>query len=155
MANKLPKSVTHTSLFLVVAGILMYSMWLSSPSDEVIAATQDKETKQQETQNDSVVDKVQMLDQTKMFQIAEVLPKGYLVLEKLSEKRQINHPRFKTLDQKGVEKIQNFFVGKFIHIADQTTVSQIELPLELYDPACFGNTSNQQMTQLCPIVLNP
>lgn len=91
-----------------------------------------------------------------MHQIVDLLPGGYLVIHNLKKKMKINHEKFHKMSVKKAALIKEFFIGKFIKVADASQKTEIDLPLELYAPFCFSNNPKYKaMTNQCPIILRP
>lgn len=136
----LPKQITHTAGILIAAVLLMVFLWLSPTK-----------------QDDEVVPRTNPRDMY-YYQITELLPEGFLVLDKVTDKQQINHPRFVSMTQKEVSALEDFFVGRFIQ-SEKAIVKAgtLELPLSLFHPACFSssNQNSDIVQKQCPIVLKP
>jgi len=145
---KIPKYILHPTLIIACGGLLMYMLWLRTPSAaEIITDQNDQE---------SIVDKNGSLLLNGLYQVTELLPKGYLVINNLEGTWQINNPRFKTLSAKKAENLQDFFVGMFVKIPDPKGKKEINLPLELYHPNCFSNNPQiRASTNQCPVLLQP
>lgn len=140
----LPKQVTHTLLFLIVATALLAFLWLSPNSDNEKSVDLTSANKTE-------------LTQKHYYQITELLPEGFLILHNVAEKHQINHPKFETLTLEKSKDLQDFFVGRFIELDTPLESNEkLALPLRLFHPVCFNpQSSTDEGRNQCPLVLNP
>lgn len=122
---------------------LLYLLWLKTPSASDLGRS-------------FAVDKGEFLKRNGLYQITDILPGGYLVIDRLNAKFGINHPRFRSLSPKRAEILKQFFVGKFVKIENASAPRFLNLPLELYHPYCFSNDPGQRIaTKQCPVLLKP
>lgn len=149
---KLPKYITHPLLIVIMSTGLFFMLWIKSPSEAQMPVT--KSTTQTVPQGAQTTKA--FLDQSKMHQITDLLPEGYVTLDGVTTKIQINNPRFKALTIDQAEKLKDFFLGKFVRVEDTAKQLALDLPLELYEPGCFSSDPNVvNSSKQCPLVLQP
>lgn len=149
---KIPKHISHPLILLVVLFAVAGVVWLDRPQ----ASDADNAGKSANGESVSTADKHSFLTQNNLYQISDLLPEGYVVIDELNKKWQIAHERFRQLTPDQTNQLKEFFVGRFVKLRDPKTQSTIELPMELYNPVCFSNTEDDRLLSLeCPLVLEP
>lgn len=141
LAMQIPKWILHPSLLVAFALVMGYFVWLDFPtvqsSEEPTPVTATTE------------------QEKNLYQITELLPGGKIILDGLENSILINHAKFKSLNEQKAVELSAVFVGRFLVVADKTA-TQIELPLELYDPHCFRKPLPENTEGIhCPLVINP
>jgi len=133
---KIPKYISHPFLLLLTGGILLYVFWLKTPSaSDIQEAAQQPKTEKH------------------LFQIVDFYNDGNVVLNDKEGKWLIKDERFHSLTDEKTEELKGFFVGKFVNIPKNSVESEIELPMELYDPRCFGEVKDKSIAGMCPLYI--
>lgn len=133
---KIPKYILHPTLLILAALGIYYLIKIPTPS-----ASQP------------IINKKEILDQNNLHQIVDFTADGYLIISEIEKKVLINDQRFKNLPNDKLTEVRDFFVGRFVKV-QETKITDLDLPIELYDPLCFGSEADQRKSfGLCPVIL--
>lgn len=133
---KIPKYILHPTLLILAAVGVYFLTKIPTPK----ASQPD-------------LFKKEILDQNNLYQIVDFTSDGYLVMENISAKKQINDDRFKNLPDDKQMEVRDFFVGKFVKVLDVHN-DGLDLPIELYNPLCFSSDAQQrEASRQCPVIL--
>lgn len=146
---KIPRYILHPSLLVMAFGVLFLLIRVPTPSAQELGALNKKD----------------ILDVNGMHQITELTEEGHLLIDatpghtvadhKVAGPWKINDPRFENLTPEKKEIVKEFFIGRFIKIDISNTQHVINLPVDLYDAACFGGDVEARAQAQCPVVLAP
>ena len=76
-------------------------------------------------------------------------------MDRVDKKLRLNHLRFQQITAEQIGQLNPFFVGQFLAIDTIPADGNLQLPLELYDPVCFGTPTPEEQLLHCPLVLQP
>jgi hypothetical protein len=143
-AMKIPRYILHPFLLTLAFGALFLLIRVPAPSAQEWGALNKKE----------------VLNLKGMHQITELTEDGFLVIDAMEDQKmasqwKINDPRFENLTPEKKQKVKDFFIGRFIKINPANTEHVINLPVDLYDAACFSSSVQIQDQAQCPVVLAP
>lgn len=137
---KIPKYILHPLLLVAAFGALFLLIRVPAPSAQELGALSKKD----------------ILDLNKMHQITELTEEGYLLIDAVEGQWKINDPRFENLTPEKKEIVKDFFIGRFVKIdVSHNTEHVINLPVDLYDAACFSSSVATRDQAQCPVVLAP
>lgn len=107
-----------------------------------------------------VFNKKAVLDLNGMYQITELTEDGALLMDAAANHNvagswKINDPRFENLTPEKKQIVKDFFIGRFVKIDPSNTEHVINLPVDLYDAACFSSSVKTRDQAQCPLVLAP
>jgi hypothetical protein len=146
---RIPKYITHPTLFCLLAGAVMYLFWLKTPS------ASDLPQKENLQDGFAKVNKKALLDKNNLYQITDFTEDGQVIFKDLKSSAKFTDKRFYNLSAKQHIGLKNFFVGKFLFIQDPKS-KKIELPAKIFEPNCFDNNpTTREQSKQCPLIINP
>ena len=136
---KIPRYILHPFLLILAFGALFLLIRVPAPSAQELGAFNKKN----------------ILDLNGMHQITELTDDGSLLIDAVAGSWKINDPRFENLTVEKKQIVKDFFIGRFVKIDPSNTAHVINLPVDLYDAACFSSSVQIQDQAQCPVVLAP
>jgi hypothetical protein len=141
----IPKWILHPTLLITAGGLLMYFFWLSPPTPQTVRTAVAN----------TPVTAAPLPPKTELRAILDISQNGLVTIDGLEAPLKIADARFDQLNATQVAAFQNFFSGKLVRKTLVDGKTEIQLPLEVFDSACYTPPTDAKTVLGCPVLLQP